>query len=95
MLPTNAICKALITADTFGADAILVLVTPQFMTDMDEIAEIFYTNSFRTKVFPVLLGGQKTEAACRTVAVSGSDCISKSCRRRYLFFDGNKDHEGC
>lgn len=63
--------KALMTADTFGADAIFVLVTPQFMTDMDEIAEIFYTNSFRTTVFPVLLGGQKTEAACRLLRSRG------------------------
>jgi acetate---CoA ligase (ADP-forming) len=63
--------QALITADAFGADAILVIVTPQFMTDMDMIGEIFCTHSFRTKVFPVLLGGEKTEAACRMLRSAG------------------------
>ena len=63
--------KALITADTFGADAIFVLVTPQFMTDVDQIAGIFCRQSFRTKVFPVLLGGEKTQAACRLLRSAG------------------------
>jgi acyl-CoA synthetase (NDP forming) len=63
--------NVLITADTFGADAILVLVTPQFMTDVDKIAGIFCTHSFRTRVFPVLLGGQKMESACQLLRSNG------------------------
>lgn len=63
--------KALTIADAFGADAIFVLVTPQFMTDMDKIGEIFCTHRFRTNVFPVLLGGEKMEAACRLFRSQG------------------------
>ncbi|HTR31556.1 MAG TPA: acetate--CoA ligase family protein [Puia sp.] len=63
--------QALMIADAFGADAIFVLVTPQFMTDVDEIARIFCTHSFRTKVFPVLLGGEKMEPACQRLRSKG------------------------
>ncbi|MDO6428987.1 acetate--CoA ligase family protein [Flavitalea sp. BT771] len=63
--------KALTIADSFGADAILVVVTPQFMTDTNKIGEIFYTHPFRTKVFPVLLGGEKMETACRRLRSEG------------------------
>jgi acyl-CoA synthetase (NDP forming) len=55
--------KALQVADGFGADAIFVLVTPQFMTDPDQISALFTNNSFQTKVFPVLLGGEMMESA--------------------------------
>ena len=50
-------------ADTFGADAIYIIITPQFMTDVDEIAELFTTNKFITPVFPIFLGGAMVEQA--------------------------------
>ena len=50
-------------ADTFGADAIYVIITPQFMTDVDQIAAIFTDNKFNTPVFPIFLGGEMVEHA--------------------------------
>ena len=50
-------------ADEFGADAIYVIITPQFMTDVDEIAAIFTDNKFKTEVFPIFLGGEMVESA--------------------------------
>ena len=50
-------------ADEFGADAIYVIVTPQFMTDVDSIAAIFTENIFKTPVFPIFLGGELVESA--------------------------------
>ncbi|PUZ24965.1 hypothetical protein DCC81_11650 [Chitinophaga parva] len=55
--------KVLEIADRFGADAIYVLVTPQFMTDTEDISRIFVDHAFHTQLFPVLLGGVKMEAA--------------------------------
>lgn len=55
--------KALQVADDFGADAIYVIVTPQFMTDTEKISKLFTNNTFKTKVFPVLLGGEMMQAA--------------------------------
>jgi acyl-CoA synthetase (NDP forming) len=54
---------ALQVADTFGADAIYVIITPQYMTDVDEIAAIFRGHVFRTPVFPIFLGGEMVEQA--------------------------------
>lgn len=54
---------ALQVADTFEADAIYVIITPQFMTDVDQIAQIFIDNTFKTKVFPIFLGGEMVENA--------------------------------
>lgn len=53
----------LLVADTFGADAIYVIITPQFMTDVDQIAAIFTDNKFKTPVFPIFLGGEMVEHA--------------------------------
>jgi acyl-CoA synthetase (NDP forming) len=50
-------------ADNFGADAIYVIVTPQFMTDVNKIAALFTENTFKTKVFPIILGGEMAEDA--------------------------------
>jgi acyl-CoA synthetase (NDP forming) len=50
-------------ADQFGADAIYVIITPQFMTDVDQIAAIFIDNTFKTPVFPIFLGGEMVEKA--------------------------------
>jgi acyl-CoA synthetase (NDP forming) len=55
--------KALEVADTFGADVIYVLVTPQFMTDPEKISELFVQHTYHTKIFPVLLGGEQMETA--------------------------------
>jgi acyl-CoA synthetase (NDP forming) len=55
--------KALQVADNFSADAIYVLITPQFMTKPEAICKLFVENSFRTKIFPVLLGGEMMQAA--------------------------------
>jgi acyl-CoA synthetase (NDP forming) len=49
--------------DGFDADAIYVIITPQFMTDVDQIAEIFLDNKFKTPVFPIFLGGEMVEKA--------------------------------
>ena len=49
---------AITMADTFGADAIYVIITPQFMTDVDQIAQIFIEGKFKTPVFPILMGGE-------------------------------------
>ena len=48
-------------ADGFGADAIYVIITPQFMTDVDQIGAIFTGNTFKTPVFPIFLGGEMVE----------------------------------
>jgi len=48
-------------ADQFDADAIYVIITPQFMTDVDQIAAIFIDNIFKTPVFPIFLGGEMVE----------------------------------
>lgn len=50
--------KALLVADSFGADAIYVIITPQFMTDSLSICGVLTSTSFRTSIFPVLLGGE-------------------------------------
>jgi len=50
-------------ADEFGADAIYIIITPQFMTDVDQIAAIFTENTFKTEVFPIFLGGEMVESA--------------------------------
>ncbi len=50
-------------ADEFNADAIFVLVTPQFMTDTDEIGQLFSGKTYKTRIFPVLLGGKSMEKA--------------------------------
>jgi acyl-CoA synthetase (NDP forming) len=55
--------KALHIADGFGADAIYVIVTPQFMTGPEQVSKIFTEISFKTKIFPVLLGGEMMEEA--------------------------------
>jgi len=55
--------KALQVADTFGVDAIYVIVTPQFMTDAEAISKIFTSSSFKTKVLPVFLGGEMIQTA--------------------------------
>lgn len=55
--------KVLEVADTFGADVIYVLVTPQIMTDPEKISELFVQHTYRTKIFPVLLGGELVESA--------------------------------
>ena len=55
--------NALRIADDFKADAIYVIVTPQFMTDTEKISRIFTDEKFNTKVIPVLLGGESMEAA--------------------------------
>ena len=55
--------KALQIADEFNADAIYVIVTPQFMTDTEKISRIFTDEKFNTKVLPVLLGGEMMETA--------------------------------
>lgn len=49
--------------DGFGADAIYVIVTPQIMTDVKNIADIFVSNKFKTPVLPILLGGELAETA--------------------------------
>ena len=54
---------AIKAADDFGANAIYVIITPQFMTDVDEIANIFINNKFKTQVFPIFLGGEMVENA--------------------------------
>jgi acyl-CoA synthetase (NDP forming) len=55
--------KALQVADNFNADAIYVLITPQFMTNPETICRLFVQNNFKTKIFPVLLGGEMMQAA--------------------------------
>jgi acyl-CoA synthetase (NDP forming) len=49
--------------DQFGADAIYIIITPQFMTDVDQIASIFIDNKFKTPMFPIFLGGEMVEKA--------------------------------
>jgi acyl-CoA synthetase (NDP forming) len=55
--------KALTVADNFAADAIFVVITPQFMTKPEAICKLFIENNFKTKIFPVLLGGKLMQAA--------------------------------
>jgi acyl-CoA synthetase (NDP forming) len=50
-------------ADDFNADAIFVVVTPQFMTNPEEICKIFTEYHFKTSIFPVLIGGEMIESA--------------------------------
>ncbi len=49
--------------DEFNADVIYVIVTPQFMTDTEAISRIFIDKNFKTKMLPVLLGGESMETA--------------------------------
>ncbi|HEV2355665.1 MAG TPA: acetate--CoA ligase family protein [Puia sp.] len=63
--------RTLAVADTFGADAIFVLVTPQFMTDTAEIGAIFCNHKFKTRIFPVMLGGEKIAEACSELRAAG------------------------
>lgn len=55
--------KALQVADNFAADAIFVVITPQFMTEPEVICKLFVENNFKTKIFPVLLGGELMQTA--------------------------------
>jgi acyl-CoA synthetase (NDP forming) len=57
--------KALMVADNFAADAIFVVITPQFMTKPEAICKLFIENNFKTKIFPVLLGGELMQTARR------------------------------
>ena len=57
--------EALQMADNFAADAIFVIITPQFMTKPELICKLFVENNFKTKIFPVLLGGQLMQTARR------------------------------
>ena len=53
--------------DDFNADAIYVIVTPQLITNPEKVSEIFVNNTFKTKVFPILLGGELIEEAKNTL----------------------------
>jgi acetyltransferase len=55
--------KALQVSDNFNADAIYVLITPQFMTNPKAICQLFVENNFKKKIFPVLLGGEMMQSA--------------------------------
>jgi acetyltransferase len=57
--------KALTVADNFAVDAIFVVITPQFMTKPEAICKLFIENNFKTKIFPVLLGGELMQTASR------------------------------
>ncbi|MGN6401646.1 MAG: acetate--CoA ligase family protein [Flavisolibacter sp.] len=57
--------KALTVADNFAADAIFVVITPQFMTKPEAICKLFIEINFKTKIFPVLLGGELMQTARR------------------------------
>jgi acetate---CoA ligase (ADP-forming) len=54
---------AMNVADKFGADAMFVIITPQFMTDPDAIASVFTDHTFKTPVMPIFLGGEMVEKA--------------------------------
>ncbi len=49
--------------DDFNADAIYVIVTPQLVTDPEKVSQIFVNNTFKTRIFPILLGGELMEDA--------------------------------
>ena len=55
--------KTITVADEFNADAIFVIITPQFMTHPEAICRMFVEQKFKTKIFPVLLGGEIMQAA--------------------------------
>ena len=55
--------KTLQIADSFNADVIYVIITPQFMTNTLDICKLFTSNNFQTKLFPVLLGGESVQIA--------------------------------
>lgn len=55
---TERYLKTITVADDFNADAMFVIITPQFMTNPAAICKIFVEQSFRTKIFPILLGGE-------------------------------------
>jgi acetyltransferase len=54
---------ALQVADNFDADAIYVIITPQFMTQPKDICKLFVETNFKTKLFPVLIGGEMMQDA--------------------------------
>jgi len=56
-------CKVLQVADNFNADAIYVLITPQFMTSPKAVCKLFVEKNFKTKIIPVLIGGEMMQAA--------------------------------
>ncbi len=55
--------KTIKVADDFNADAIYVIITPQFMTNPEAICKLFVEQRFRTKIFPILLGGEIMQPA--------------------------------
>ena len=55
--------KVLQVADNFNADAMYVIITPQFMTNPRAVCKLFVQNNFKTKIFPVLIGGEMMQAA--------------------------------
>lgn len=55
--------KTIKVADDFNADAIYVIITPQFMTNPEGICKLFVEQRFRTKIFPILLGGEIMQPA--------------------------------
>lgn len=55
--------KALKVADTLPVDAVYVIITPQFMTDVMAIARMFAAEKFSKSMFPVLLGGKIMQPA--------------------------------
>jgi acyl-CoA synthetase (NDP forming) len=50
--------KTIKVADDFNADAIYVIITPQFMTNPEVICKLFVEQRFKTTIFPILLGGE-------------------------------------
>jgi len=55
--------KTIKVADDFNADAIYVIITPQFMTNPEAICKLFVEQNFKTKIFPILLGGEIMQPA--------------------------------
>jgi acyl-CoA synthetase (NDP forming) len=55
--------KTIKVADDFNADAIYVIITPQFMTNPEAICRLFVEQRFKTKIFPILLGGEIMQPA--------------------------------
>jgi acyl-CoA synthetase (NDP forming) len=55
--------QVLQVVDNFATDAIFVVLTPQFMTEPEIVCKLFVENIFKTKIFPVLLGGELMQSA--------------------------------
>jgi len=79
--------KALEIADEKEIDSILVIVTPQSMTDLENTAEVIvdFKNKSKKKVIGLFLGGKSVESSLDILKKNGISCFANLSEFRFSF----------